>query len=65
MMIPFVHNLLLFLVGSVIITLIIMLFISDNSVVLITLKCVMGLRGITLSILNLKNGRNERSLSIV
>lgn len=65
MMIPFVHNLLLFLVGSVIITLIIMLFISNNSVVLITLKCVMGLRGITLSILNLKNGRNERSLSIV
>lgn len=64
-MIPFVHNLLLFLVGSVIITLIIMLFISNNSVVLITFKCVMGLRGITLSILNLKNGRNERSLSIV
>lgn len=65
MMIPFVHNLLLFLVGSVIITIIIMLFISNNSVVLITFKCVMGLRGITLSILNLKNGRNERSLSIV
>lgn len=65
MMIPFVHNLLLFLVGSVIITLIIMLFISNNSVVLITLKCVMGLRGITISILNLKSGRNERSLSIV
>lgn len=65
MMIPFVHNLLLFLVGSVIITIIIMLFISNNSVVLITFKCVMGLRGITLSILNLKNGWNERSLSIV
>lgn len=65
MMIPFVHNLLLFLVGSVIITIIIMLFISNNSVVLITFKCVIGLRGITLSILNLKNGRNERSLSIV
>lgn len=64
MMIPFVHNLLLFLVGSVIITIIIMLFISNNSVVLITFKCVMGLRGITLSILNLKSGRNERSLSI-
>lgn len=53
-MIPFVHNLLLFLVGSVIITLIIMLFISNNSIVLITLKCVMGLRGITISILNLR-----------
>lgn len=65
MMIPFVHNLLLFLVGSVIITIIIMLFISNNSAVLITFKCVMGLRGITLSILNLKNGWNERSLSIV